>query len=462
MMFRSRQQRHVFGHVPVGHIVLVVLLLGLTVTTVLVLNLEWERAALVQALQGQGRPGPGAEAIRLSFLQARGEIIKVSAILFLLAVVGVATLVIHHNYRSINRALERTKTLARNILDSIASGVVTLDRQGRITSVNPSAERILGIEARKVAWRHYTEAFHLQRDLAEIVGSAVKDGTFAQEVEVQITGPSGRPLSIRLSASELRDLTGEAIGVLLLVRDCTELADLERQLRQADKMAALGTLSAGLAHEIRNPLSAVDLNLRLLEEEIGAGPGLPAQGKEYLEIVKTELRRLSNILETFVRFSRPPALRLERLALNEVIGRVVELLAPEARERGVEIRTAFAPELPSAPGDETQLSQVFLNIMINGIQAMPEGGVLSVATGPAAGFLGFVEARFADTGKGMPPEILSRLFDPFFTTREGGTGLGLAIAYRIVKDHHGFIEAKSLPGAGTTILVRLPTLAERA
>lgn len=456
-MFRSKPERALFGAIPLRQILLVILALALTFTVMLVLGLEREKEAVQQLLQQrEGAPG----AIQLPLLKARADLIRTAAILFFLGVIAVTAILTYHSYYSMIRAFEETKTLARHILKSIPTGVITLDQKGRLTSINPSAERLLGLEARSAVWRPYKEALRLEPWVVEILQGSLEERVFAQEVELEIPAIGRRgPLSLRLSTSDLKDEEGQPIGVILLLRDSTELVQLERQLRDADKMAALGTLSAGLAHEIRNPLSALDLNLRLLEDDLLSGEAAAGRVEEYLEVLKTEIRRLNTVLENVLRFARPSKLQLELLDLNAVPDKVLALILQEAREKEVKITTAFSPERPQVMGDEVQLSQVFLNIVINALQAMPEGGSLHVMTGQCEPEPGFVEVRFTDTGVGIASEHLGQLFDPYFTTRKEGTGLGLAIAYRIVRDHGGRIEIKSSPGGGTVVSIRLPIAA---
>ncbi len=454
-MFRPRREFRLFGTVPIRHILLVVLVLGLAVTALQVISLERERAAVAQALRQReagAPPEPGS-----AFSRARADILKASGVLFFLAIAGIAAILSYHNYHSINRALERTKTLARNILQSIPTGVVTVDHRGRVTSANASAERLLGLGRRGVHWRPYGDIFRAQPELVEILRAAVDDRVFTHEVELECAaGEASTPVAIRVTSSELQDPRGETVGVVLLLRDCSELVQLERQLRQADKLAALGTLSAGLAHEIKNPLSALELNLHLLAEELGEREQSRSAVRRYLDILKAEVKRLQAVVENVVRVSRPTTLSLEPLNLNDLLAHVVALVQGEAREHKVDLRVDLVPDLPPVTGDSTQLSQVFLNLLLNALQAMPDGGTLAMSSAARLDAPASVSVRVSDTGHGIAPGHLTRLFDPYFTTRDGGTGLGLAIAYRIVRDHGGSIEVTSTQGAGATMTVRLP------
>ncbi len=454
-MFRARRERTLFGQIPLRHILLIVVVLALAVATVLIWSLEREKEAIERIIAG--RPGIAHEAFQLPLGRVRGDVLKITAILFLLAVAGIAAVITYQNYYSLNQVFERTKTLARNILESIASGVITLDRKGRVTSINAAAERILGLDPRQVVWRPYTETFRFQPEILEVARTAGEEQAHASEVELECAaGKDGRPAFIRLSTSELKAPDGQTVGVVLLIRDCSEVVHLERQLRHADKMAALGTLSAGLAHEIKNPLSALELNLHLLRGELKDQEESLGDARSYLEILGAELKRLNGILETFMRFSRPTELHLAPLKINETLEHVLSLVTHEAREKTVEVHASLAEDLPLVVGDDGQLTQVFLNLVINALQAMPDGGRLEVASGLSDAAPGFVSVRVTDTGVGIPAAHVAKLFEPYFTTREGGLGLGLAIAYRIVKDHGGRIDVRSGLGAGTTMTVLLP------
>lgn len=459
-MFRPRRELRLFGTVPIRHILLVVLVLGLAVTALQVIALERERTAVEQSLrQGEAGGPPGSTR---AFARARSDILKASGVLFFLAMAGIAAILTYHNYHSINRALEQTKTLARNILESIPTGVITVDRRGRVTSANASAERLLSLGRRGILRWAYQDVFRSQPEFAEILRAALDNRVFAHEVELECAaGEGGKPVAIRVASSELQDPGGDTGGVVLLLRDCSELVQLERQLRQADKMAALGTLSAGLAHEIKNPLSAIELNLHLLAEELADREQVRSEVQRYLEILKAEIKRLQAVVENVVRASRPTAVSLEPLNLNNLLSHVVALVDHEARQHKVDLQVDLDSSLPPVPGDDTQLSQVFLNLLLNGLQAMPDGGTLIISSGVRPDPSSSVFVRVSDTGHGIAPGHLSRLFDPYFTTRDGGMGLGLAIAYRIVRDHGGTIEVASTQGAGTTMTVRLPLAPHR-
>lgn len=228
---------------------------------------------------------------------------------------------------------------------------------------------------------------------------------------------------------------------------------IEEQLRRAERLSALGELSAILAHEIRNPLASIRGTAEILMEE-----GTPAASRgEFLEILVKESDRLNRVVEDFLRMARPEPTTKRGCDLNEELGNMVTLLSAQAKAEGVELRQVRG-EVPELVADPEKLRQAFMNIMLNGIQAASAGGVVEVATSFQAG-KGLVEIRFTDSGPGIAPEAIDKIFEPFFTTKGSGTGLGLPITRKIVEGHGGTLEVESRPGEGATFKVLLPVAA---
>jgi signal transduction histidine kinase len=269
------------------------------------------------------------------------------------------------------------------------------------------------------------------------------------------TGDQSR--TIRLTTTDLTGDQGRSVGVIALLKDVTEELDLERRVRVADKLAGLHTLSAGVAHELRNPLSAIDLNLHLLEEELRGSSQPSSTFDKYLHVLNAETRRLSAILDNFMRFARPGSLRLHAIDTKRLLSHIMSLLQYEAQDRRVQLITKTSENLPALMGDETEISQVLVNVIVNAFHAMPNGGVCHViARGIRTDEKEWVELTVQDSGIGIKEAELSRLFEPFYTTKTAGSGLGLAIAYRIVQDHEGTIQVTSTPDLGTTVVIKLP------
>ena len=256
---------------------------------------------------------------------------------------------------------------------------------------------------------------------------------------------------------------------------------LKSTLAYSRKLVALGRLTAGIAHEVKNPLNAIVIHLELLRTKIralavvsvhepqpvaaaGGSLGLaardqllpaPVQGAlTHVEVIEKEIRRLDEVVQGFLKFTRPEDLRLQPVSIGMLFEEIGPVVAPEAQKHRVKVIRECAASVPEVNGDAGMLRQLFLNLAINACQAMPQGGTLRLTCGPASG--GRVEVRVEDTGEGIPPEHLSRIFDLYFTTKVQGTGIGLSLVFRIVQLHDGEIEVQSTPGRGTTFRVLLP------
>lgn len=225
--------------------------------------------------------------------------------------------------------------------------------------------------------------------------------------------------------------------------------EARERLRQSEKLAALGKLSAGLAHELRNPLNTVSMLVYAMAQDINPHDPFGID----LQVVQGELRRMTLLLEQFLEFARPKPPHFQRDRLDEIMEETLLLIGPEARTRGVAIYKDMDKDLPRVWVDGTQMKQVYLNLLLNALQATPRGGKLTVRLHVSGGSLLTV---ITDEGGGIPPEVRANLFQPFFTTKSGGSGLGLSISQRIIEGHNGRIRLFSQPGVGTTVIVRLP------
>ncbi len=266
---------------------------------------------------------------------------------------------------------------------------------------------------------------------------------------------------------------GSLVGILLVSRNLAYLSQMQSTIAYSRKLVALGRLTAGIAHEVKNPLNAMMIHLELLRTKIRsgalvaaggvgrAGPG-PAHGDEgvlqHVQIIESEIRRLDEVVQGFLKFTRPEDLRLQPVRLATMFEEILPIVQPEAQTHGVRVVVDCPPQSTVVNGDAAMLRQALLNLAINACQAMPDGGTLRLACGP--GGRGKVEVRVEDTGIGIPPEHLGRIFDLYFTTKEHGTGIGLSMVYRIVQMHDGEVEVRSTPGRGTTFRILLPRAAE--
>jgi signal transduction histidine kinase len=274
--------------------------------------------------------------------------------------------------------------------------------------------------------------------------------------------------------------SGELVGVLLVSRNLAHLSRMQSTLAYSRKLVALGRLTAGIAHEVKNPLNAMMIHLELLRTKIratmaapqpeavaavggmlGLGPGraaalpAPVQGAlEHVSIIESEIRRLDEVVQGFLKFTRPEDLRLQPVKVHALIDEILPIIETEASKHNVKVTIDVPPSVPAVNGDSAMLRQAFLNLAINACQAMPNGGSLRLKAGPSS--RARVEIMVQDTGVGIAPEHLSKIFNLYFTTKERGTGIGLSMVYRIIQMHDGDVEVQSTPGRGTTFRVLLP------
>ncbi len=239
------------------------------------------------------------------------------------------------------------------------------------------------------------------------------------------------------------------LGVMLVARNLAYLSEVESTLTYSRKLTALSRLSAGIAHEVKNPLNATMIHLELLKMQVQDVPA----AKEHLHVIAAQVRRLDEVVQGFLKFTRPADLQLRPTDIESLIEEIMPIVTAEAAKSGVNVRVEYSPVLPLVSADEGMLQQAFLNLALNACQAMPNGGRLRIAAAARPGRR--VEVLFEDTGTGIPPEHLERIFDLYFTTKESGTGIGLSMVYRTIQLHDGDIEVQSVVGAGTTFRVPL-------
>ncbi len=256
---------------------------------------------------------------------------------------------------------------------------------------------------------------------------------------------------------------GGLVGVLLISRNLTSFARMQSTLAYSRKLVSLGRLTAGIAHEVKNPLNAMMIHLGLLRTKVQRSTGQPddvAGVLRHVGVIETEIRRLDEVVQGFLKFTRPDDLHLQPVPVASLVDDILPIVRPEADRRGIAVETACPVSTHAVNGDEAMLRQVLLNLAINACQAMPDGGTLRITCADAP--RGRVEIRVSDTGVGISQEHLGKIFDLYFTTKEDGTGLGLSMVYRIVQMHDGEIDVESTPGRGTTFKVLLPRAAEGA
>jgi PAS domain S-box-containing protein len=345
------------------------------------------------------------------------------------------------------RALEEFN---RSVLENIPSGIITIDEKGIVTSVNRTIEEALGKGDQDLVGQPVDEIVKLAPGSRCYLRDAVDEGKEVRRGEARIILEDGRRLHIGMSTSVLRGDDDQVTGAVGVITDLTNIKVMEEKMRRSDQLALLGQMSASMAHEIKNPLAGICTGVEYLME----GFDETDPRRDASQMVLQEIARLDRIVRDLTSFSHRPPLYLVPLDLREVAKRALCLLQQEIKEQNLDVETSYAPDLPQIMGDEVQVGQVFLNLLLNAIQAMPDGGSLEVDVhAEVRESRKFAVIEISDTGKGILPEHLSRVFDPFFSTKHGGTGLGLAVTQRIVEDHEGTIEVTSTPEEGTAFRV---------
>ena len=358
--------------------------------------------------------------------------------------------------REKEQGLNRLQAFHENIVRSISSGVFTANAMGAITSFNPAAQEVTGYSLTQVLGRSWRDIFNWHPNLFSDDGSSVGMPPMTR-FEVECKGANGNRLVLGMTVSPLHEQE-EPHGLVGVFKDLTQIRDLEEEMRRKEWLANLGEMSAGMAHEIRNPLGALAGAMQMLRKDATAD----ATDRRLMDIAVREATRLDAIITEFLQYARPPALDLAEHNINKILAETLDLVQHEARKRkGVTIATSLAGSSLVAQVDQNQMRQVFWNLATNAFDAMPDGGKLTITTGcrqiDAAGRKGdVVEIGFHDTGEGIAPANLDKIFLPFFTTKKEGSGLGLAAVHRIVDLHGGWIKVESQPRQGTRFVVCLP------
>jgi two-component system, NtrC family, sensor histidine kinase PilS len=347
----------------------------------------------------------------------------------------------------------------------MSSGLLIIDLSGRVVSANRAAERILllnsGLRQSWLAQEIFTFI-----NVAEIMHRVETLDQGLNRAEGLYERHDGMKIMLGISYSALRDETGTVHGLILTFQDITAIRAMEAEIKRGEQLATVGRLSAAIAHEIRNPLASISGSIQLLRSELV----LDASNQRLMEIVAREIERLNAIITDFLAYARPRPLQYAEVDIQKLIAGTLDLLCNGLPDgSAVTIRTEFAPDVPTQTVDPQGLQQVIWNLCLNAVEAMQYQGTLTIRTAMQALLTQPYPAHpepptatqeliidVVDTGPGMPPEVKERIFEPFFSTKDGGTGLGLATVDRIIYNHKGRVEIDSELGHGTTIRIHLP------
>ena len=348
--------------------------------------------------------------------------------------------------------IAREKGFLETIFNAILEGVIVTDPKGRIIYLNQAACGFFGIKS---------EA-SLGQPLAEVVRGLDWDGLGGLGGEVisrdlEVFYPDNRLLNfyvVPLLSDEIDGGERETVGRAIILRDITQTRRATEETIESERFSALTMLAAGVAHEVGNPLNSLDIHLQLMQRSLQK---LPAKSRSELEkavnVARGEVSRLDHIITQFLRAIRPQPLDLQPGSVNSIVEESIAFLEPEIQDRDVLVECDLDPGLPALELDRDQIKQAFYNVVRNSFQAMKTGGILRIRTGADETH---VNVSFSDTGGGIPPENISRIFEPYFTTKSGGSGLGLLIVRRIIRAHGGEVVLESASGKGLTLTLRLP------
>ena len=372
-------------------------------------------------------------------------------ILFLIGCAGIVSLFLAQAYRSTRTSLSRIKAFSDQVVEKMPVGLLTVDNQGTITSFNQAAESILHLNSEDARGRL---SRILPRQLWELT-SRLSGPRKSIQQEIDCSLPDGKVIPMDISISSFEDDTGAIWGQIVLFRDLTEVRGLQREIETNRRLASIGMLAAGVAHEIRNPLSSIKGFVTYFKERYRNHP----EDQKTAEIMIQEVDRLDRVITQLLEFARPLAIQKKRTPLQILINHSLQMIETQAQEKNIEIEKSFASEPLEAVVDPDRMSQVLLNLYLNAMQSMEgKGGLLTVSLSREKGPQPSVKISVKDTGTGIAKEDLDHVFDPYFTTKQSGTGLGLAIVHKIIESHQGEIRVESEPGHGTTVSFYLPLL----
>lgn len=377
------------------------------------------------------------------------QMILFAAILFLLGLLTIGIVIVNQNYFVLDRSLKEIQTLTGNVLEAMHSAVVAVDEDKKIVMLNRLAEELFGVSKDHAVRQDYDSVFP---DDPCLLKQAVEKRRTTREVETEFRTLSGEDKALIIGTSCLFDEEKNFKGAVAVIHDITELKRYEEEAKRAERLSALGGLAAGVAHEIRNPLNAISITAQRLKSEFVPQKD-ESEYNSFTEIILKEIKRLDSIINQFLSLAKAQKLNLAVTNMNAFLDEVTNLAEVEAGEKNVHL-TRSIDKLPEMKIDRDEMKKAVLNIMLNGIQAAPSSGSLTVRS-----YLDDSQANvvleITDSGAGIPKEDLSKIFQPYFSTKEKGTGLGLSIAHRIISDHKGRIVVKSQRGKGTTFTIKL-------
>jgi PAS domain S-box-containing protein len=357
--------------------------------------------------------------------------------------------------------LEDVKNFTESIIQSIGSGIIITEMNDTITYINRAGERMLGYSKKELLGKPFS-IFGLKEKQSVIPSFLNNPDDLDTRKEGWMKKKDHTEFPVGFTINNHLSVRGEKIGKIVVFRDLTNVYKIQEEILRMDRLVSLGKLASGIAHELRNPLAGIKTTAQALGEEMSGDDSK----REYLNRITKEIDRLNDLLKTFFSFAKPQNLNLVHCHIKDIINEIIPFLIKEIADKGIRFIETYHPQLPKIQVDRTQMHQVFLNLFLNAIQAMPNGGELKIKASPIVstsveGFKqNFIKVVISDTGRGIPPHIVQKIFDPFFTTKPKGIGLGLSITYQIIKKHGGTVKVESQWERGTSFIINLPEMLE--
>ncbi len=375
----------------------------------------------------------------------QNSFISIALILFL-GLAGIVSLFWAQNHARSRRLLLDTRAFASELVTSLPMGIVAVDETAKIIYVNETASRFLKKELNEIKDRTASEV--LPASLLAL-HEQVEKGETVLEQEMTLSSSNGNAIPVTVTITKIVGAQDNFIGHVFSLKDLSQIRALEREIKQKEKLAAVGILAAGVAHEIRNPLSSIKGYATYFSSLFDP----ESDNKKAANIMAEEVDRVNRVISELLEFARPIPLELKETPIFELVDKALRLIKYEADPANIKIVSTIEPDLPGVAVDKDRLTQVLLNIFINAIQAMKTGGTLTVNVKTKGNLLLF---EVSDTGSGVSSEDQANIFNPYFTTKKQGTGLGLAIAFKIIEGHGGTITIDSVKDKGTTFLISIP------
>ena len=367
-------------------------------------------------------------------------------IFFLIGCSGVISLFLAQSYRLAKTSLSRMKAFSDSLVENMPMGLIALNSREEIVTFNQTAESITGHLSREVIGKKADDVIPAP---CLALFENLKKGRKVIEKDIDCPVRDGQMVPLEVIATRAED-KGVFLGYVMLIRDITEIQYLKKEIARNQRLASLGNLAAGVAHEIRNPLSSIKGFATFFKERYRDNP----EDLKTAEIMIQEVDRLNRVISQLLEFARPMDIERQPVSIQKLMGYTLKMIERQAEKKEIIIHSELSSNVGDILVDADKITQVFLNLSLNAIEAMERGGVLSVTLFPQ--HEGMIRIDIADTGRGLDQEELAHIFDPYFTTKPTGTGLGLAIVHKIIEAHKGEIRAASIKGKGTTVSVFLP------